>query len=408
MRLFILTFLIFGSSPTWAAPNGPGGATLSARYFMTTFRLSGDAQLLLATSSDGATWQSSGNLYSDSRGMRDPSVIFTGGYYYVAYTILAFASPTSNPLIGIARSADLLNWIHYTDVSFAAAGNVQVVWAPEWFIDTDGSIHLLASPAINPYPGSHSYGHDLFEVHPTSSDMLSWSAPVHITGLPAPTSGPNEGNIDPFLVKKGGVYHLFFIRENLPYPLCLFKSDNLLGPYTPEKPLNTNWAGIGAGKEGECVTQMTDGSWRIHYSAGSGAEQLAWVASYDDWATWTNPTYVACAEYLNHGTISSPGANTADADGNGIPNLLQYALSSTRGFDMGQLPMASVGTNGRLALSFLRARSDVSYIIEGSYDLITWNTESNNPGTVGQRVTFSDTAPLTTQRRLLRLRVTDP
>ena len=400
--LLVLAWISLGSSQVSAATN-----PLSARYFMSTFRLSADNQLLIASSFDGATWESGSNLYTDSRGLRDPSIIYTAGYYYVAYTILPFSQPVSNPLIAIARSADLIHWTHYTDVSFAAIENVQVVWAPEWFVDNDGSIHILASPAISTNVGDHSYGHDIYEVHPVSNTLLNWSAPAHLTGLPTPTGNPNDGNIDPFLVKKGGTYYLFFIWENFSYPLCLYKSNNLLGPYSPEKPVNTNWAKIGSRKEGESVTQMSDGSWRIYYSVNTAGEQLAWVESYDDWATWSLPTYLTCSEGLNHGTLSSPGANTADSDGNNVPNLMQYALATGRSFSLGNLPATNINA-GHLTLSFLRARSDVTYNIEASNDLVSWQTVANNPGVVGQMVNFSDTAPVDIRRRMLRLRVTDP
>lgn len=203
--LAIALLLVVLTGPTSSATADP--AVIPQRYFMSTFRLAADNQLLLAQSANGAIWTSSGNLYTDNRGLRDPSIVFIRGYYYAAYTIRPFSQPMSNTLVGIARSPDLINWTHFTDVSYAAAGNVQVVWAPEWFIDTDGSIHLLASPAISNFTGAHSFGHDIYEVHPISSDLLQWSAAAHLTGLPTPTSNPNDGNIDPFVIKKARTYY---------------------------------------------------------------------------------------------------------------------------------------------------------------------------------------------------------
>ncbi len=110
------------------------------------------------------------------------------------------------------------------------------------------------------------------------------------------------------------------------------------------------------------------------------------------------------------GTTGS-AADTADFDGDGVSNLLEYALDT----DPSSAASVSVPTpqvSGlRLQVSFLRARSDVTYHIEVSSDLSanSWTLLATNPGTVGQSVTVSDTVDLpsaTPPRRFLRLRVT--
>ena len=71
----------------------------------------------------------------------------------------------------------------------------------------------------------------------------------------------------------------------------------------------------------------------------------------------------------------------------------------------------SLGATGTLQLTFLtflRARADITYIVEGSSDLQTWQSLAVNPGTVGATVTVFDVPPLGATRRFLRLRMSVP
>jgi hypothetical protein len=64
-----------------------------------------------------------------------------------------------------------------------------------------------------------------------------------------------------------------------------------------------------------------------------------------------------------------------------------------------------------LQITFLRLRSELTYAVEASSDLITWTTIATNPGVVGQSVTVTDTVDLPSAvpaRRFLRLRVNAP
>ena len=111
------------------------------------------------------------------------------------------------------------------------------------------------------------------------------------------------------------------------------------------------------------------------------------------------------------GSIAAAGAaaDTADADSDGMPNLLEYAL--------GQNPLLATSraqpivgvAGGRLTLTFTRSAADVTYRVESSTDLIRWNTISTNPGSVGNPVTVSDTVDISpSARRFLRLNISLP
>ncbi len=113
------------------------------------------------------------------------------------------------------------------------------------------------------------------------------------------------------------------------------------------------------------------------------------------------------------GTTSNSGnaSDTYDFDGDGVANLLEYALGTLPAESASQaLPVA--GTSGnRLTLTFFRAVGNLTYIVEASPDLASWTTVAINPGSVGQSVTVTDTVDLPSMnaaRRFIRLRVTSP
>ncbi len=118
--------------------------------------------------------------------------------------------------------------------------------------------------------------------------------------------------------------------------------------------------------------------------------------------------------YSAFGTTSPTGdaADLADPDADGVCNLLEYALGTTpTNAASVSSPLLQVsGLN--LQVSFLRARSDLTYTVEATSDLTMpspWPAIATNPGTVGNSVTVTDFSDLSlTPRRFLRLHVTAP
>ena len=193
--------------------------------------------------------------------VRDPSIVKIGGTYWLAHTNTSFTSTTT---FDIARSDDGVNFTYVTSVDCSAVtGNTvnSFAWAPEWFIDTDGSVHVLisASSAVTP-------NFSIYEVHPMDAAFDVWSTPVMLTAL---GGGSVQANIiDPFMVKIGSTYNLWFKDSNQFIQYA--SSQSLLSGYTV---LTTgNWAGFAypdpndankTRKEGECLYQLPDGRWVI-------------------------------------------------------------------------------------------------------------------------------------------------
>ena len=58
-----------------------------------------------------------------------------------------------------------------------------------------------------------------------------------------------------------------------------------------------------------------------------------------------------------------------------------------------------------MVLTFLRARSDITYIVETSDNLAEWILLAINPGKIGEAVSVTDIDLVDAFRRFMRLRV---
>jgi hypothetical protein len=123
--------------------------------------------------------------------------------------------------------------------------------------------------------------------------------------------------------------------------------------------------------------------------------------------------------YFHNPSNVGAGANTATPVGDGVPNLMKYALglNPTTAVTYAQLPVGSIQPNGGtnyLTLTVNRAAdpSDVTYNVEVSGDLQTWSfgppftvTLTNIPSQLDVR----DNTPVTgATARFIRLQTTNP
>ena len=119
----------------------------------------------------------------------------------------------------------------------------------------------------------------------------------------------------------------------------------------------------------------------------------------------TGPTLAAFQLPKSSSKIAVATPSDSDADPDGPISLLENALGINPSVASRQ-PSATRDVNGNLTLTFLRARADLTYIVQGSNDLQTWTDLATNPGTVGQNFTFTDT--VATDSRFMRLKITQP
>lgn len=184
-----------------------------------------------------------------------------------------------------------------------------------------------------------------------------------------------------------------------------------IGPYTwsvaPDSTLpagltlssSGTLAGTPAAGNSSFTVRVTD----LRNASADRTFSLAVAAPPSAYATWLATTPWTGAD-------SSP---VSDPDGDGVSNLLEYAFGSDPLTPSSTAdPVCALNpSTSSLTFTFLRARSDLTYEVQSSSDLSTWQTIATNPGTVSATtpITVTDTASLAdTPRRFLRVRVSQP
>ncbi|NAS23240.1 family 43 glycosylhydrolase [Herbidospora sp. NEAU-GS84] len=234
--------------PTPANAAGP-----APHYLMTAFTNASESNMYVYDSSNATNYNLiRSNAYTPPSGLiRDPSVIkHTDGYYHLVYT----TGWTGNT-IGFARSADAVTWTFQRNVTVGLNGSTGSTWAPEWFRDSDGSVHVVFSASTTGTAGQFRP----YRITASNSALSAWSAPTAL-GIPA-------NYIDSFLVKVDGTYHNFLKNETTKY-IEHATATSLNGPWTFVG--TGNWAGWGSGLEGPALVRLPDNRWRIYFDNYSG------------------------------------------------------------------------------------------------------------------------------------------
>jgi hypothetical protein len=250
-----------------AAAPPPGQAT---RYTMTAFTNSSESNMYVYESPDATGFRLlRGPAFTPPSGLiRDPSVIrHTDGYFYITYT-----TGWTGDIIGFARSSDRLNWTFLRNYPVPISGLART-WAPEWFVDTDGSVSVIVSASTS----TSGNAFRPYKITATNAALSAWSAPVALAGIPA-------NYIDTFVVKVGSTYHAF-IKSTLTQLVEYATASNLAGPYTVRR--TGDWAGWGTEPaEGQSLVQLDNGGWRIYFD-GYTVGRYYFSDSYDGFQTWT-------------------------------------------------------------------------------------------------------------------------
>lgn len=255
-----------------AAAPASGYAT---RYTIVPFLNSDDGTVNVYQSDDATDFrllQSSAYTPPSNR-IRDASVFkHTDGYYYITYTTHTWQDESTT--IGFARSSDRVNWTFLYDYTVPIT-NLSRAWAPEWFVDGDGSVNVIVSCST----ADDEWIFTPYVLTATDSALTAWTSPVALSGI-------GSNHIDTYIVKVGSTYHAFTKNETAKY-IEYGTASSLKGPYTISR--TGDWAGWGSYREGPSVIKLDNGGWRIFFD-GYGDGTYYYSDSYDTFATWTTAT----------------------------------------------------------------------------------------------------------------------
>ncbi|MFK0018701.1 AbfB domain-containing protein [Streptomyces sp. NPDC090798] len=270
------TALVLGELPgllgsAAAAAPAHGSAT---RYTIVPFLNSDDGTVNVYQSDDATDFRlvKSSAYTPPSNRIRDASVFkHTDGYYYITYTTHTWQDVSTT--IGFARSSDRASWTFLYDYTVPIT-SLSRAWAPEWFVDSDGSVNIIVSCSTT----DDEWIFTPYVMRAVNSTLTAWSSPVALSGI-----GTNH--IDTFIVRIGSTYHAFPKNETTKY-IEYATASSLAGPYTVTR--TGDWAGWGGTREGPSVIQLDNGAWRIFFD-GYGDGSYYYSDSYDTFATWTAP-----------------------------------------------------------------------------------------------------------------------
>lgn len=223
-------------------------------------------------------------------GLRDGSMVKYNDTYWITGTL------------GIYSTTDFTSFKSYDTSCFKKDGYINV-WAPEFFIDMNGSWHLSYCAQANSDKSWHTFVDDFDPATGTVSN--AWQKVDSSTGL------------DPHFIIVGGKYYLFIDGY------WLYSSDSYLGPFTEVK-TNIQHPGLD-------WKQAADGSWQtigndwyeasatiidgdkiylymdhIDHSTpgvGSSGYMVVQTASTSDLTNWTGPQKVQSSINMRHGSF---------------------------------------------------------------------------------------------------------
>lgn len=367
-----------------------------SRFVMSFFKANtsgGDERLYIAVSPDGQHWTALNGgqpVWQDplwpSYMVRDPTIVFHKGYYWVAHTSGYYGRHPVYPSFGLLRSKDLLNWTKVGEIDTSIPGMTDpFTWNPCFFKDSDGSLHVFVS--ISPINGNTFYPVPemrTYELHPLNDDLTEWSAPAVVE---LPHSNTNEF----WAWKDGDTYHAVYVSFAAHGQLVHTTSEHLLTGWGNERILGFH------AEEGIFVLKKPDGGYRLYSETGNGtATGYMWRDTDPQFKTFTAPTLTvtdtpmrngkttALAGFLSYDTWRAsrmadlPPAESerdADPDQDGMSNFLEYAFDlNPRETSSAPFQLTEGGPAG-MTLKWRRApsRKDAQIAPQFSSDLQSWD-----------------------------------
>ncbi|MBZ9642388.1 glycoside hydrolase family 43 protein [Streptomyces sp. PSKA30] len=260
---------MLGTAEAAAPPSGS-----ATRYTIVPFLNSNDGTVNVYQSDDATDFRllKSSAYTPPANRIRDAAIFrHADGYYYITYTTHTWQDTSTT--IGFARSSDRVDWTFLYDYPVPFA-NLSRAWAPEWFVDSDGSVNVIVSCSTT----NDEWIFTPYRLRATNSALTAWTSPV-------PLSGIGANHIDTFIVRIGSTYHAFPKNETTKY-IEYATASSLTGPYTIRR--TGDWAGWGSYREGPALVQLDNGGWRIFFD-GYGDGTYYYSDSYDTFATWSAP-----------------------------------------------------------------------------------------------------------------------
>jgi len=222
--------------------------------------------------------------------LRDPSIIFYRGEYYIAYTC-ELGNPASNRRFAIAKSPDLETWTHVTYVDCSTLTvSPNNVWAPEFFIDSDGTVCIYVS--INT-GATGSYGKFSTALYTaTNAALTTWNSGQIIIG---------ESYIDCFMWLENGTYYAF-VKNETTYYIEVFTSTSRNGTFT--KVVSGDALGFGTDYEGPCLYKDSHtGTYILYLDHYVGSLGTYYSTSTSLLSGWSAPVAVTGAGSARHASI---------------------------------------------------------------------------------------------------------
>lgn len=179
---------------------------------------------------------------SENEGIRDPSVMFIDGWYYVVYSNMQWISVTNE--LGLCRTKDFVTWEELPNLVVTPSNGDDLTngycWAPAFFREGD-DCYIIVAGATD--PSTQNFYHRIMSFDPDTA-TVSEAYTTNITF------------IDCHIYKENGMYYALGSQG------ALWKSDILLSD-TWTKIENAQNPLYFIHYEGQFAIRKDDGNWRV-------------------------------------------------------------------------------------------------------------------------------------------------
>ncbi len=244
--------------------------------------------MLVAASTDGVNFRNvsdnNESLYSPVNGVRDPSVIYWQGQWFMVYNY----GPSIEPIVFLLKSSDLLHWEPLGSLRLAptvpdVGHHPNGINIPQWIVDKEGNIHIFGNVSNN----NHSV-----EIHPLSADPSTWSDQDNWSAVTTITDNNGEPLVlgNAFVALRNGTYYMVFNEVDVSFSKYYMRTSTDLISWSESRLLEIDNSGFGDTSESQNIMFLSDGTLRFYISASNAERNMIWhVDSTDLGVTWESP-----------------------------------------------------------------------------------------------------------------------